>query len=187
MLLLTEDMAMRASDLIPWSRGRGLRHRGYEGHPLESLHREMERMMDEMWRGAGWPAFASLTTRGGILAPRIDVAEDDTEIRVTAELPGVNEDDVEVTLGDNALTLKGEKKETHEESEGGYRHAERWFGAFHRTIPLDCEVVREKVKATFEKGVLTVVLPKTPETESKDKRIPVTGSGKAEDKPKKAA
>ena len=97
--------------------------------------------------------------RDGVISPRIDVSENEKEIVVTAELPGLDERDVEVLLADNALTIKGEKKAERDESEQGYVYKERSFDAFRRTLPLDVEVNPDDVKARFRNGVLSVTLP----------------------------
>lgn len=95
--------------------------------------------------------------------PRVDVTETEKEIKVSAEIPGVDEKDVKVELEENALILSGEKKEEHEEkTRHGYR-MERRFGSFHRVIPLPTRVESEKAKAEFRKGVLTVTVPKMEE------------------------
>jgi HSP20 family protein len=93
-------------------------------------------------------------------APRIDVSENESEIRIAAELPGLEEKDFEIVLEDDVLTLKGEKRVEHEEEAGGWRHVERVGGSFRRQIRIPCEVRADEVKATYKSGVLTVVLPK---------------------------
>ncbi len=105
--------------------------------------------------------------------PQIDVTERDGEIRVRAELPGVDEDDIDVSLSGNVLSIRGEKRsETEDRGKDHYRH-ECYYGSFQRTIPLPCEVERDKVEARFRKGVLTVMLPKTSEAKESVRRIPV--------------
>jgi HSP20 family protein len=159
-------------DLIPWSRGREAAPRRQElDHPLMSFQREIDRLFDDFWRGADVPGFG----RDGVISPRIDVSENEKEIVVTAELPGLDERDVEVLLADNALTLKGEKRAERDESEHGYVYKERSFGSFRRTLPLDVEVNPDEVNARFHNGVLSVTLPKSPEAQKKVKKIDVKG------------
>ena len=105
--------------------------------------------------------------------PQVDVRETAKEIRVTAELPGMEEKDIEVSLLDGAITIKGEKSEEHEEEKGDVHRSERHYGMFERTIPLPSEVDVEKVNATFRKGVLKITLPKTKEAQSNRRVIPV--------------
>lgn len=174
-------------DLIPWSRGREVspgRH-GWE-HPLIRFQRDVDRMFDEMWHGFDLPTFGRLG-RGDMMSPRVDVSEADDNILVTVELPGMDETDVELLWSDNVLTIKGEKKAEHEQKERGYTYTERSYGSFERRIPIDSEVVSDKLDATFKNGVLTVTLPKTPEARKHFKRIPVHGEGEEKKTEKEAA
>ena len=110
--------------------------------------------------------------------PAINIAESDGEYKVTAELPGMDEQDIELSLHRDHLTIKGEKKQEHEEKSNGYHRVERSYGSFQRTIPLPQEIDADKVAANFQKGVLTVTLPKLPELQSGAKRIAIKGEGK---------
>jgi len=111
--------------------------------------------------------------------PPVDIAEDTDSIRVTAELPGFQESDVRVELNGDVLTISGERKREEEKKDVQYTRLERSYGHFTRSFTLPSTVDREKVKATFASGVLTVELPKKPE--SKPRQIPI-GSGKTEQK-----
>jgi HSP20 family protein len=137
--------------------------------PFEGL-REFDRLLDEMWR---MPMLARPERGEGYLTPRMDFAEDDKEVRLYVELPGLDENDVEVLVGEDAVTIKGEKKVEKEEEGKGYAFRERAFGAFYRRIPLDVDVAIDKVEAKFENGLLTVTLPKTVVAQAKYKKIPV--------------
>ncbi len=162
---------MNVRDLIPWNRGsdRSLAPTADRANPLMDLQREMNRVFDDFWRGFDLPS----PVFGRSSWPHIDVAETDTEFKVTAELPGLEEKDVEVTLRDNALTLSGEKRNEREEREAGRYYAERFHGRFSRTIQLPDEVDADKVAAAFKNGVLTVLLPKNPQARDTAKRIPI--------------
>jgi HSP20 family protein len=158
---------------------RDLAVRGPEGHPLLSLQREMNRLFDGFFRGldpfdaapAGPFALSGVPAEGFV--PRVNVVENDKEVRVTAELPGLDEKDVEVTVARGTLTLRGEKKaETEDRSGGRYRY-ERSYGAFQRTIPLPAGVVEKKASAEFRKGVLTVRIPKSGEAAAGARKIAV--------------
>lgn len=116
-----------------------------------TLHREINRLFDDMWRG-----FGRLEPFSGRLSPSIAISGDEKEINVAAELPGMDEKEVEVVLKDNRLTIKGEKKEKKKADEKGRAYSERFFGAYERTIPIDCEVVSDKVNAEFKNGVLII-------------------------------
>lgn len=167
-------------NLAPW-RGRfGLRHGEREReHPLGVFHREFDNLFENLWRGFDLPTLGRYETPFGDMALRMDVTEDEDRIRVKVELPGINEKDVEVALSDNVLTVKGEKKVEREETEKPYAYMERSYGSFHRSIPLDVDVVTEKVEATFENGVLTINLPKTAEAKKPYRKIPIRAAGTA--------
>jgi HSP20 family protein len=148
-------MAMR--DLIPWRRER-LPVRREEQDPFLAFRQEMDRMFDEFATGSmlapfdkGWPAFE----------PRVDVVETDQEVKVTAELPGLDAEDVDLTLSHNVLTIKGEKQHEHEEKGENYFRAERSYGSFQRSLALPQGVETDAAQAAFDKGVLTVTFPKT--------------------------
>jgi HSP20 family protein len=139
--------------------------------PFGSLRRDMERLFEDFSRDVGWgvPAAAG----GGGTAPRIDVSETEGEIRIEAELPGVEEKDVEVVLSNGRLTIKGEKKQEKEEKKKDYHLVERSYGSFARSIGLPFEADPSQVKATFAKGVLNITVPKPAEVKAKEKKIPI--------------
>jgi HSP20 family protein len=144
-----------------------------QGHaPYRALRREIDSMFNE---------FASLTPWSdndndfwGGFSPRLNVAESDTEIEVTAELPGIDEQDVEITISQDVLTIKGEKKQEQEETEGSLYRMERRYGSFCRSIELPAGVVDvDETQASYKNGVLTVLLPKLEEAQETTKRIAV--------------
>ena len=164
---------MAIKDLIPWSRGRDVTvRRGEDLNPFVSLHREMNRLFDEAFRGVDLaPLGLSERVFGGASWPQIEVAETGKEIKVTAELPGLDEKDLDVHLANGVLTIRGEK---HAETEDEDRlFSERYYGRFERRIPLE-DVDENKVTASFKKGVLTVSLPKSPAAFERVKRIPIS-------------
>jgi len=170
-------MAFR--DLIPWSRQENRlpaqvsaeREREPQSHPLFSLHRDVNRLFDDALRGFGIPAFAGFER--GLSWPHVELGETDKEIRVTAELPGLDENDVELTVEEGVLTLRGEKRAEVEDKDRGY--SERSYGRFERRIGLPQDVDRDKVTATFKNGILTVALPRTEAANENVRRIPVNG------------
>jgi HSP20 family protein len=103
----------------------------------------------------------------------VEVSDRDKEIKVTAELPGLEEKDVELSLSEGVLSLRGEKRAETEDQDNQF--SERYYGRFERRIPLGYEVDESKVNATFRNGVLTVTLPKTEQAQSKAKRIAING------------
>src|SRR5579884_1549799 len=164
-------MAMR--DLIPWSRGRDVSVRRGEDNPFLTFHREMNRLFDDVFRGFDLvPLGADRVFDGGGGWPSLEVSETDKEIKVAAELPGLDEKDVKVELADGVLAISGEKKtETQDE---GRLFSERYYGRFERRIPVE-DVDEDKVSAAFKNGVLTVTMQKAPQAQAKVKRIAING------------
>jgi HSP20 family protein len=138
--------------------------------PFGSLRRNMERLFEDFSPDFGWGAPAAAGTN---VAPRIDVSETESELKIEAELPGVEEKDLEIVLSNGRLTIKGEKKQEKEEKKKDYHLVERSYGSFARTIGLPFAADPERVKASFNKGVLTVTVPKPPEVKAKEKKIPI--------------
>ena len=165
--------------LAPWRGRRGLRRREREAeYPLDVFHREFDHLFENLWRDFDLPMLGRYEMPFGTAMPRMDMTEDEDRIHLAVELPGMDEKDVEVTLSENVLTIKGEKKVETEETEKPYAYMERSYGSFCRRIPLDIEVVTDKVEATFEKGVLSINLPKTAEAKKTYKKVPIHTTGK---------
>jgi HSP20 family protein len=161
---------MNIKELVPWSRGnrdRSLATRSDSVSPVVNLHREVNRLFDDMFR-----SFDDSRFWGGRDAwPTVDVDETDKEFRVTAELPGLEEKDVEVLLQDGLLTIRGEKKLETESRNRSY--SERFYGRFERQISLDRDIDEGAVNATFRNGILTVSVPKNARAIERMKRIPI--------------
>jgi HSP20 family protein len=152
--------------LIPFSWNTDVARRD-EGDPFVAMQNEINRMFNEF--GRGWPArFAD-----GDVSPRIDVVETETALEVTAELPGIDEKDVDVMLRDDVLTIRGEKKSEREEKKADFHLVERSFGSFSRSIQLPFEADSEAVKANFAKGLLKVTIAKPAQVKEKTVKIPV--------------
>lgn len=165
---------MQIRDLIPWGRERSsLSQRQAEAdNPLLSLQRDINRVFENFWNRfersyAGANGFLTAAN------PRTDISETEKEVEVSVELPGMDEKDIEVSLTDDVLTIRGEKKNEREEKKKGYYLSERSYGSFYRSIPLPAGVDPEKADARFKSGVLTITLPKTPEAQQKVRRIEV--------------
>jgi HSP20 family protein len=158
---------MPISDLIPWKREKQVPVRREEEHPLWTFRREMDRLFDDFFGAWGGRSLAPFGEGWGAFSPQVDVTEADGEIKVSAELPGLDDEDIDVSLSNDVLTISGEKKEEKEQEGKDYYRMERSYGSFRRAIPLPAEVDADKVDAIFQKGVLTVTLPKTDETKSK--------------------
>lgn len=145
------------------------------------IGRLMERMFSEPFFARPLPSFGDLDRFFGdfapsMFSPSVDLVDEGSHLKVTAELPGLDKDDIELSVRENMLSLRGHKKhEEHKDEDGCYR-TERYFGSFERAIPLPADVDFDKAEAKFEKGVLTVRFPKTqptPEPEQ-SRKIPVT-------------
>lgn len=163
---------MAVRDLMPWTRGRDVSvRRGEEVNPFLTLHREMNRLFDDVFRGFDIAPFGGDRFFDRAMGwPNIEVSETDKEVKVTAELPGLEEKDVQVELANGALCIKGERKTETEDKDRLF--SERYYGRFERRIPLE-DVDEDKVSASFKNGVLTVTLPKTAQAEQNVKRIAI--------------
>ena len=142
---------MNLRSLIPVSRDPAFFGAGYQ--PFATLQREVDRLFDDFTRG--FPA-----TRGADMMPSLDVTETDKEIEITVELPGLEEKDVQISVADGLLTIKGEKKAEKEQKDKNYRLVERSYGSFARTLQLPAWVNPDQIEASIAKGVLTVRVPK---------------------------
>ena len=166
---------MNMRDLIPWGQNRSgsqapsvFQNDGES--PFLALHREMNRLFDDAFRSFDSPALFGRMPSW----PSLEVSETDTEVRIAAELPGLDEKDVELFVEDNGLTIRGEKRSETEDKDRQF--SERIYGRFERRIPLGFEAKDEEVKAQFKNGVLTVTVPKSAEARAKSRRIPI-GNG----------
>jgi len=136
--------------------------------PLFSFGRALQRSLDDTWRG-----LPSLPTEAAAFSVAIDVKEDDKAFHVTADLPGLTEKDVEVSFDDGLLTIRGEKRVEREEKKDTWHIVERSSGSFARRLSLSAAVDTDKISAKFEKGVLTVMLPKLAESKNTAKKIEI--------------
>jgi len=144
-----------------------------ENHPFFGIQKDMNRIFDDFFRGWDVAPLSAAGERSGRFVPALDVRENDKEISIQVELPGMDEKDVEVLLTENSLTLKGEKKEEKEDQGKGYYHLERSYGSFQRVIPLPEGIDAKKAEAKFKNGVLSISLPKVEQTKAKAKKIEI--------------
>ena len=128
------------------------------GDPFLMLRREMEHLFDNVLSG---PSQASTSGAATIVAPRMDISEDDKEIKVVAEMPGTTPDKLEVSIDDDVLTIRGEREQERETSRKNYHLIERSVGVFQRSLRLPTAVDASQVQARFDNGVLTLSIPKT--------------------------
>lgn len=153
---------MNLKSLIPVGRERAA---AGASNPLLSLQREVDRLFDNFTRG--FPAMPAFLDNGANLMPSIDVTETDKEIEITAELPGLEEKDVQINVADNVLTIRGEKKAEKEEKDKNYRLVERSYGSFERSLELPDGINADAIKAAIAKGVLKVTVPKPAPAQTK--------------------
>ena len=152
------------------------RHPLNEWNPFETVRREIDRMFDDLWRlpFASSPSMSSPAAGMRMVGtPAVDVVEKPGEFQVTAELPGIDEKNIEVKCADGVLTIKGEKIEEKEESKQDYYLSERRFGSFQRSFRIPESVDPEKIDASFKNGVLTLRLPKSPEAQKSERKIEI--------------
>jgi HSP20 family protein len=150
-------------------------------HPLLALRDEMDRLFDDFFAGPAltpfrrgeaepWRRFSRMFESG---FPAVDVAENEREYRITVELPGLDEKDIEIALAGDTLAVRGEKKQEREEKKESYVLSERRYGSFERSFPLPEDAEPEGIEARFRNGVLTLTLPKRPEAQAKRRTIEV--------------
>lgn len=148
--------------LARWEPFGGLRRRGGNlFNELNDIQREMNRLFDDFFseRQSGLAE--------GAWMPAVDVSENEATMIVRAELPGMKQEDIELNLQENVLTLKGEKKKETKEDQENFHRVERSYGSFSRTFTLPANVKQEDIKATFKDGVLEISLPKAEEAKAK--------------------
>jgi len=159
---------MNMRDLVPWNRSERNRNSlsTASENPMFTLHREMNRLFDDVFRGFDTPAFWG--GRGGW--PQIEVEDAETEYRVSAELPGLEEKDVEVLVQEGVLVLRGEKRAESEDRSRAF--SERVYGRFERRLALD-GIDEDRIQAKFHNGVLTITAPKSAQSADRVKRIAI--------------
>jgi HSP20 family protein len=159
-------------NLIPWRNKReGPGGGTSEAHPLARLRDEMDHAFERFWRDPWSASFADVFPTRASLGLRLNLAESDNDVTVSAELPGVDPKDVDISVSGNTLTIHGEKKEEKEDKKKDYHYVERSYGSFHRSVQLPSSVDPNKVDATYKNGVLTVTLAK--HAEARPRRITV--------------
>jgi len=136
--------------------------------PFGTLQREINRVFDHMFGGLSAPASG--------FAPSVEMKATEEGVMVTAELPGIEEKDVEIALEGDVLTISGEKKQERSEEKGGFHLSERSYGSFRRSIRLPWPASPADARAAFDKGVLTIALKRPPEAAPRVNRIPIGGA-----------
>jgi HSP20 family protein len=152
-----------------------------EWHPLSDLRREVDHLFDEFTSSLPFgrrkfdpESFRLFPRFHDAAVPAVDVVEEDRRFEITAELPGLTEKDIEVSMSDHSLTIKGEKKQEKEEKKKDFYLSERYYGAFRRSFSLPEGVDSRKIDATFKDGILRISLPKTAASQKKERKIAIT-------------
>lgn len=163
---------MSVRDLMPFSRTSVPISR--ESNPMMAFQDEMNRLFSDFfgetflpswWRGTIAPSLS--------FSPAIDISKGEKELRITAEIPGLDSKDVHISAADGYITIKGEKSQESKEEQDGYVRQERSFGSFHRTIPLPDTADTDKAEASFKNGVLTLHIPNKAGAASKQRKIEI--------------
>lgn len=160
---------MNIKDLVRFGK-KDLPVKREEDNPYSMLRRDIDTLFDSFFRSFDTEFFGNGT---GVFSPKTDIRESEKTIRITIELPGMDEKDIEVSLTRDMLTIKGEKKEAQEDRGKDFYRLERSYGFFSRTVPLPVEVDGNKIEAYCKKGVLTITLPKSEKAVSETKKIAV--------------
>lgn len=172
-------MAEPATKLPIKSEEKGVEHRAESWLPFGSLRSEIDRLFDDFGSNLWHRPLASALMRRVPrlseldMAPAVDLAETEKTYEITCELPGMEEQDIEVAISNGTLTIKGEKQVEKEEKKKEYIFSERRYGSFQRTFRIPDGVDTEKIAATFSKSVLSVILPKTPEAQQNERKIQI--------------
>jgi len=145
--------------LIPW-----------KDQEINKLRKEIDHLFSRVWSGFGASVFPG--ERAG--APFIDVAETEKTLTLKAELPGINPDDLDISVEDDVLTISGEKYDENVEEKGYYHRVERTFGSFSRGIRLPCRVEVDRIQATYKKGILYIVMPKCKPESARKIKVKIT-------------
>ena len=168
---------MPISDLIPWKRDEEERvpvRRGREADALLDLRKEMNQLFEDFFsRPFSMTPLSEESSLAGDFIPQMDISETEKEINVSAELPGMDPDDIDISLTGNTMTITGEKRHEKEEKGERFYRSERSYGSFRRSIPLPEAVEEEKIEASYKKGVLNVKLPKSGKAKEGTKRIEI--------------
>ncbi len=144
-------------------------------HPFYSLQKEMNSLFDNFFRGFDVAPRGFAVQMAGF-TPSVDVKENDKEFIIKAELPGVEEKDIDVTVTNDVVTIKGEKKEEKEEKDKNYYYMERSYGSFCRVIPLEADIEAGKTEAKFKNGILDIKIPKNQSTKAKGTKVSIKTS-----------
>ena len=164
---------MDMKSLMPFGRSSSLGRSGGEDDPFTAMRREMDRLFDSFSRDWSAPSVA-----GSFLSPKVDVAETDKGLEISAELPGIDQKEISLDLADGVLTIKAEHKEEKEKKDEKrhYHLVERSHGSYMRRFAIPFEPDADKVQADFDKGVLHITVPRSKAAEKQVKKIKINGA-----------
>lgn len=157
-------------ELTSWTGAPGQSLLGYD--PFSGFQRHLDRLFDDYMRPSESRGLFSQSRQA---FPSVDVHETENAYQIAAELPGLERNDVELKLRDHQLVISGEKRIEHDNKNGQRTHAERAYGHFMRAIPLETDVVPERIEATFKNGVLQVTVPKDTQASAAARKIEIKG------------
>ncbi|MGB3974858.1 MAG: Hsp20/alpha crystallin family protein [bacterium] len=182
---------MRKNKLVPWNWFNKEEEReesrfpvrrkdlaGYFGLPIMQIHKEIDRVFDEIFGGFGFAdksAAESWDTLmpSALFKPNLDISETDKEYSITVELPGVDEKNIELELIENTLKIRGEKKQETEKKDKNYHCVERSYGSFQRSLTLPEDADQEAIRAEYKNGIMTISIPRKPELKPESKKIEI--------------
>lgn len=161
-----EEQGQKASTTLPVSRD----------YPLSRLHQDLDHLFDNFFRGFSLPSpqRGDETWMGGLMLPRVDIAEAKKEYTITVEVPGVDEKDIDLTITEGTLTIRGEKHYEKEDHDRQYHRVERSYGHFQRVISLPADANEDAIEAKFKNGILTLTIPKTSQAKPEGRKIPIS-------------
>ncbi|PKN75308.1 MAG: molecular chaperone [Deltaproteobacteria bacterium HGW-Deltaproteobacteria-10] len=161
---------MKMRNLLPTV---GRKKQSEDNHPFYALQRDMNSLFDDFFRGFDITPHGFYSSHPTSFMPSVDVKESEKEFIIKAELPGMEEKEIEVMVTDDAVTIKGEKKEEKEDKGKNYYFMERSYGSFHRTISLDADIESGKAEASYKNGVLSITIPKSQTTKAKGTKVSI--------------
>jgi len=145
-------------------------------HPLARFHNEIDQLFDQFFQGTLWqrPSLRETRRFGNQVFPQLNIGENKKDYSITVEVPGVEEKDIELTVEDGTLTIRGKKRSEQEDHDQQYHRVERTYGAFQRMLSLPADANEDQIAATFKNGVLTVTIAKNQHVSSRGKKIAIT-------------
>jgi HSP20 family protein len=169
---------MKLKDFVPWKHDEKsvTTPYAYERDPFVRLHQQMNRLMEGLsqFEPLGMDVFRGFgSERSSVFSPKVDVRDTPTELIVRAELPGLTEKDIDVSLTEDHLIIKGEKKCETEKKEGEVTYCETTYGSFQRLVPVHGKVNHQDIRCELKAGVLTVTVPRIPDPSKEVKKIEV--------------